>query len=207
MAVNDFKGEQPDAKSPLRTVASSSSGYRQTVPSEAEEDNAHILSHDLPPSYEASFQHQAAVSDNVSTTSTPVEASRMINRSRSGRPCPSAARSSIDTEGYTSTEKMTWAEKDTTGYWDKCEHETGACCSRRGGCVFSDRDGCCFSDREACCFSDHGACCFSDHDACCFSDNDACCWADNGACCFSGTLPGQRWRPIPSLGTLFKGVC
>ncbi|KAJ6781237.1 hypothetical protein PWT90_05100 [Aphanocladium album] len=205
MVVTDFKGEQAGANSPLRTVASSNSGHRQTVPSEAEDDNTHHI-HEAPPSYEASFHHEANSPGNARTTATRDDVSaHSVHRTHSRR-SSQPSRSSVNKEGYKATDNMNWEEKDATGYWDKYENETGACCSRRGGCVFSDRDGCCFSDREACCFSDRDGCCFSDRGACCFSDNGGCCFADNDACCFSGTLPGGKWKPIPSLGTLFKGL-
>ncbi|KAM3428094.1 hypothetical protein NHJ13734_008725, partial [Beauveria thailandica] len=86
------------------------------------------------------------------------ESARMIHRPHSSSSSSSSSSrrddgDSIDRHGYQRAAKMTmtWDEKDASGYWAKHEHETGACCSRRGGCVFSDRGGCCFSDREACC--------------------------------------------------------
>ncbi|ATY62731.1 hypothetical protein A9K55_008776 [Cordyceps militaris] len=195
MVVTDFKGDQSDSKAP-RTVASSQSGHRQTVPCEAEDGSSHEL-HDLPPPYEAgssSSQHRDrhdAVSDRSSSSTHRASASMLR----------------VDQAGYQPPSKMTWDEKDASGYWARHDGSTGACCSARGGCCFSDRDACCFSDRDACCFSDRDACCFSDRGACCFSDHGACCFADHGACCFAGTAPGGRWRPVPSTGTLFKGLC
>ncbi|OAA38688.1 hypothetical protein BBO_06935 [Beauveria brongniartii RCEF 3172] len=214
MVVTDFKEEQPDKKA-QQTVASSRSDYRQTVPSEAEEDTSYEM-HDYPPPYEASssyttHNHDPFSSNVCSTTSPQDQSARMIRRPHSSS---SSSRDdgddSIDRDGYQRAAKMTmtWDEKDASGYWAKHEHETGACCSRRGGCVFSDRGGCCFSDREACCFSDRDGCCFSDRDACCCSEDGGCCFAVSGGCCFSGTRAGERrWRrPVPSTGTLFKGL-
>ncbi len=212
MVVTDFKGGEQPGTSSQRTVASGRSGHRQTVPSEGEqEDLAHEMQ-DLPPPYEASTspRHDAAAAtapDNAGTTRSSStddeETARMMPHAHSH--CGS--KSDGGDRGYRRAAKMTWEEKDASGHWARHDGDAGACCSRHGGCVFSDRGGCCFSDREACCFSDRDACCFSDRDACCFSDNGACCFSDNGACCFSGTAPGSRWRPVPSMGTLFKGLC
>ncbi|KAM3456525.1 hypothetical protein MY5147_006250 [Beauveria neobassiana] len=228
MVVTDFKGEQQPDKKAQQNVASSRSDYRQTVPSEAEEeqDTSHEM-HELPPPYyEATssiHNNHDPFSSNAGSRINPQDESsaRMIRRPHSSSSTSTSTSTSshdgdsndIDRDGYQRAAKMTmtWDEKDASGYWARHEHETGACCSRRGGCVFSDRGGCCFSDREACCFSDRDGCCFSDRDACCCSEDGGCCFAVSGGCCFSGTRAGgrRRWRPVvvPSTGTLFKGLC
>ncbi|KAM3538754.1 hypothetical protein ARSEF1564_008326 [Beauveria bassiana] len=190
MIVTDFKGEQQPDKKAQQNVASSRSDYHQTVPSEGEEeeqDTSHEM-HELPPPYDeatsSNHNNHDPFSSNAGSRTSPQDESsaRMI-----GRPHSSSSNSSINRNGYQRAAKMTmtWDEKDASGYWAKHEHETGACCSRRGGCVFSDRGGCCFSDREGCCFSDR--------DGCCFSDRDACCCSEDGGCCFAIHLISSRY--------------